>query len=106
MSRVNRATLAQSLSVSLPVGAYGIAFGAASVAAGFTVVMPALVGRPGTARADILVTAWHCLEFYHDLSRPILFSLPVKPDLADRNRPGMGQQAPQLLDVFRSIPVR
>jgi len=31
---VNRATAAQSLSVSLTVGAYGIAFGAASVAAG------------------------------------------------------------------------
>lgn len=36
MSRVNRATAAQSLSVSLTVGAYGVAFGAASVAAGFT----------------------------------------------------------------------
>lgn len=34
---MNRATAAQSLSVSLTVGAYGIAFGAASVAAGFTV---------------------------------------------------------------------
>jgi hypothetical protein len=38
VSRVNRATAAQSLSVSLTVGAYGIAFGAASVAAGFTVL--------------------------------------------------------------------
>lgn len=37
MSRVNRATTAQSFSVSLTVGAYGIAFGAAAVAAGFTV---------------------------------------------------------------------
>ncbi len=34
---MNRATAAQSLSVSLTVGAYGIAFGAASVAAGFSV---------------------------------------------------------------------
>ena len=34
---MNRATAAQSLSVSLTVGAYGVAFGAASVAAGFTV---------------------------------------------------------------------
>jgi predicted branched-subunit amino acid permease len=33
---VNRATAAQSLSVSLTVGAYGVAFGAASIAAGFT----------------------------------------------------------------------
>jgi predicted branched-subunit amino acid permease len=37
VSRVNRATAAQSLSASLTVGAYGIAFGAASVAAGFSV---------------------------------------------------------------------
>ncbi len=37
VSRVNRATAVQSLSVSLTVGAFGVAFGAASVAAGFTV---------------------------------------------------------------------
>jgi predicted branched-subunit amino acid permease len=35
---VNRTTAAQSFSVSLTVGAYGIAFGAASVAAGFSVL--------------------------------------------------------------------
>jgi hypothetical protein len=29
---------------------------------------------PGRA-ADIVVTAWHCLELYTDLSRPILFTL-------------------------------
>ena len=29
-------------------------------------------GRP----ADTLITAWHCLENYRDLSRPILFTLP------------------------------
>lgn len=28
-------------------------------------------GRP----ADIIVTAWHCLEFYQDLSKPITFTL-------------------------------
>ena len=43
MSRVNRATAAQSLSVSLTVGAYGIAFGAASVAAGFSVLQSCLL---------------------------------------------------------------
>jgi len=37
MSSVNRATLSKSLSVSFAVGAYGTAFGAAAVAAGFTV---------------------------------------------------------------------
>lgn len=37
MSSVNRATLSKSLSVSFAVGAYGTAFGAAAVAAGFSV---------------------------------------------------------------------
>jgi predicted branched-subunit amino acid permease len=40
---VNRATASQSLSVSLTVGAYGIAFGAASVAAGFSVLQTCLL---------------------------------------------------------------
>ena len=30
---------------------------------------------PNSARADVVITAWHCLEFYGDLSRPILFTL-------------------------------
>jgi predicted branched-subunit amino acid permease len=37
VSKVNRATAWQSLSVSFTVGAYGVAFGAAGVAAGFTI---------------------------------------------------------------------
>lgn len=43
MSRVNRATATQSLSVSLTVGAYGLAFGAASVAAGFSILQSCLI---------------------------------------------------------------
>jgi predicted branched-subunit amino acid permease len=43
VSKVNRATAAQSLSVSLTVGAYGLAFGAASVAAGFSVLQSCLL---------------------------------------------------------------
>ena len=34
-----------------------------------------LVGRKASHRADTIVTAWHCLEFYNDLSRPITFTL-------------------------------
>jgi hypothetical protein len=30
---------------------------------------------PGT-HADTIVTAWHCLAFYNDLSKPITFTLP------------------------------
>ena len=33
-----------------------------------------VASRPGRS-ADTLVTAWHCLEFYRDLSRPITFTL-------------------------------
>lgn len=43
MSRVNRATAAQSLSVSFTVGLYGIAFGAASIAAGFSLLQTLLL---------------------------------------------------------------
>jgi len=34
-----------------------------------------LVARPASTRADTIVTAWHCLEFYRDLSKPITFTL-------------------------------
>ena len=43
MFSFNRATLSKSLSVSIAVGAYGTAFGAAAVAAGFTVVQASLL---------------------------------------------------------------
>ena len=43
MSRVNRATASQSLSVSFTVGLYGTAFGAASIAAGFSVLQTCLL---------------------------------------------------------------
>ena len=43
MTSVNRATLSKSLSVSLAVGAYGTAFGAAAVAAGFSVLQACLL---------------------------------------------------------------
>jgi hypothetical protein len=33
-----------------------------------------IVSAPGRS-ADTIVTAWHCLEFYRDLSRPITFTL-------------------------------
>ena len=34
-----------------------------------------LVAAPDSPQADIIVTAWHCLEFYNDLSKPIVFTL-------------------------------
>jgi len=40
---LDRATLRYSLSVSMPVGVYGVAFGAASVAAGFSVLQTCLL---------------------------------------------------------------
>jgi predicted branched-subunit amino acid permease len=43
MTSVNRATLSKSLSVSLAVGAYGTAFGAAAVASGFSVLQACLL---------------------------------------------------------------
>jgi predicted branched-subunit amino acid permease len=43
VSRVNRTTAAASLSVSFTVGLYGIAFGAAGIAAGFTLLQTCLL---------------------------------------------------------------
>lgn len=43
MSSINRATLSKSLSVSIAVGAYGTAFGAAAVAAGFSTLQACLL---------------------------------------------------------------
>ena len=34
-----------------------------------------LVAQPASTRADTIITAWHCLEFYTDLSKPITFTL-------------------------------
>jgi len=34
-----------------------------------------LVSRGAAGRADVIVTAWHCLEHYRDLARPITFTL-------------------------------
>lgn len=34
-----------------------------------------LVSPAGAARAEHIVTAWHCLEWYDDLSQPIVFSV-------------------------------
>ena len=42
MSRVSRRTVRDSLSVALTVGAYGVAFGAAGVAAGFSILQTGL----------------------------------------------------------------
>jgi V8-like Glu-specific endopeptidase len=40
-----------------------------------------LVASLGTAQADTVITAWHCLEFYTDLSKQITFTL--LPDSSD-----------------------
>lgn len=42
MSKLHKSTLRDALSVSLTVGAYGVAFGAAGVAAGFSVIQTCL----------------------------------------------------------------
>ncbi|MFT6274782.1 MAG: V8-like Glu-specific endopeptidase [Halioglobus sp.] len=34
-----------------------------------------LIGSRGSTQANTIITAWHCLEFYEDLSKAILFTL-------------------------------
>lgn len=91
---MNRATLAQSLSISLPVGAYGIAFGAASVAAGFSVLQSclislltfsgasqfALVGVMGSGGSALSATAAAALLG----TRNLLYGLQMAPVLRTR----------------------
>ena len=91
---MNRATLTQSLSVSLPVGAYGVAFGAASVAAGFSVLQSclislltfsgasqfALVGVMGSGGTALSATATASLLG----TRNLLYGLQMAPILRTR----------------------
>ena len=44
-----------------------------------------LVTRSAGAAADTIVTAWHCLEHYNDLSRPIMFTLLAGVEAAPRS---------------------
>ena len=58
MTRVRRETLRDATSVALTVGAYGVAFGAAGVAAGFSVLQANIVGAAGvTSYTDTLSSA-------------------------------------------------
>jgi V8-like Glu-specific endopeptidase len=34
-----------------------------------------LIGSRGSTQANTIITAWHCLEFYEDLSKTIVFTL-------------------------------
>ena len=47
-----------------------------------------LVRSPGAASADVIVTAWHCLADYRDLSKPILFTLRAGGGAGGAPRPG------------------
>jgi trypsin-like peptidase len=44
-----------------------------------------LVSRPGRSSADTIITAWHCLEWYNDLSKPITFTaVAISGELVQR----------------------
>lgn len=70
-----------------------------------------LVARPRSTRADTIVTAWHCLEFYRDLSKPIIFTLlPGSRDSiaseAYRLADGGGMHADwAILRLYDAVPV-
>jgi len=71
-----------------------------------------LVARhPGT-RADTIITAWHCLEFYNDLSKPITFTLLSGPQgniasEAYRLADGGGMHADwAILRLYKAVPAR
>ncbi|CAA0087722.1 Uncharacterised protein [Halioglobus japonicus] len=44
-----------------------------------------LVSRAGRSEADTIVTAWHCLEWYDDLTKPITFTaVSISGELVQR----------------------
>ena len=53
-----------------------------------------LVTREGAGAANIIVTAWHCLEDYRDLSRPIMACTPTGQF---SGLSGVSQRAPRSL---------
>ena len=71
-----------------------------------------LVARPASTRADTIITAWHCLEFYHDLSKPITFTLLSLPggmiaSEAYRLADGGGMHADwAILRLYKAVPVK
>jgi hypothetical protein len=71
-----------------------------------------LVARHSGTRADTIITAWHCLEFYNDLSRPITFTLLPGPQgkiasEAYRLADGGGMHADwAILRLYKAIPAR
>lgn len=36
-----------------------------------------VTGTPGAAESQLVISAWHCLEDYRDLSRPVMFESPA-----------------------------
>jgi hypothetical protein len=69
-----------------------------------------LVTRHRGSPANTIITAWHCLEFYNDLSKPILFTLFSGPGQsvdreAYRLADGGGMHADwAILRLYQSVP--
>lgn len=69
-----------------------------------------LVGHPGHHSANTIITAWHCLEFYSDLSKPISFILQTdggKPILRQAYRLANGGSMEDdwaILRLYQAIP--
>jgi hypothetical protein len=71
-----------------------------------------LVALPGRAEADTVLTAWHCLELYKDLSRPIVYTAQTASGdqlerEARRLADGGGMHADwAILRLERAVPAR
>ena len=71
-----------------------------------------LVARGSSTRADTIITAWHCLEFYNDLSKPITFTLLPGSEgniasEAYRLADGGGMHADwAILRLYKAVPAR
>ena len=69
-----------------------------------------LVAKPDSAMADIIITAWHCLEYYRDLSKPIVFTLlptssdPISSEAYMLSDGGHMEADWAILKLYRAVP--
>lgn len=70
-----------------------------------------LVAEKHHMEAEIIVTAWHCLEFYEDLSKPITFTLlpasgqPFKSEAQRLSDGGHIEEDWAILRLRRAVPI-
>jgi len=99
MSNLTKSTVRDSLSVALTVGAYGVAFGAASVAAGFSVLQSCLfslltfTGASQFAAVGVVASGGAAIKWPTPPSRPPCHERPASCPVLPIPAPAASQRA-------------